>query len=154
MKKLTIIALFAAALFAVSCTKTEEVQVEVIKTVEVDKHPLPDSLSLFFANTTNVNNYNELVTMFKNGYYGDIPDFIIVSYGKNNNAMNLQHPTGLKRNHISFQFFKDNKRIRFVAKAVVNFNAMEDEQMMDGMTIIYNPDFYNENQYVYKIINF
>jgi len=157
MKKLTIITLLTAAFIAVSCTKTEEVQVIKEVQVVVDKNPLPDSLAAFFADTAKVRQYNALIADFKTGNYGTVPDFVVVSYGKNNNALNGQQNTGLKRNHISFQFFKNNTRYFFVTKPIKDFQSQGDEYVSGVMStggITFNPDFYNSNQFVYKVINY
>lgn len=150
MKKLTILLAIIASATLYSCTDETK---EVIKEVKVSN--LPDSLQIFMNDTSLVRKYKAFVADIKTGNWGTVPDFIVVSYGKNNNALNGQANTGLKRNHLSFQFFKGNTRYSFVTKEIKHFST-GDEYVSGAMStqgIQFNPDFYNDNQFVYEIIN-
>lgn len=150
MKKLTFLSLIIAAISLASCN------IETIKEVDDSKITLPDSLKIFMNDTALVRQYKAFVADVKTGNWGAVPDFIIVSYGKNNNALNGQANTGLKRNHLSFQFFKGNTRYSFVTKDIKHFYAGEEfvSGTMAAQGIQFNPDFYNDKQFVYEIINF
>jgi len=148
MKIITLITLLFTLTIISSCTPTE---VEVINNKQTVV--LPDSLKMFFDNPSNVTMYNKALEDFGSSNYSLYPDSIVVSYGKNNNAINAQCPNGLPRNHISFQFYKGNKRIHFVTKPIKDFSSQGDEWVSGIIAeegISFNPNFYKGNQFVYE----
>lgn len=149
MKKLVLFAVLVAGLAACN---PQIVEVEKIVNVEVDKNPMPDSLRHFFTQSqeayercVNYYVYDPDTKKYIIGY-----DFLIISFGKNSNALNSNYPNGTPMYQLSFQYFEKGKAFRYTTLKAKKSHENLETDVLDN--IIWNPNFYDKNQYVYKII--
>ena len=144
--------LIPALLITFSGCKKEKIYIDreviVEVEVEVDTSPMPDSLKKFLDNELNQYNLNVAINSFKNR-----ATYVIVSFGKNSNSLNSYYPNGLSESCISMQAYNGNTREYYSTLRVDGTNRNLEFQP-PGTFIEFNPYFYDENQYVYKIVTF
>ena len=151
MRNLLYTLVLIAVIALISCEKEKiyidrEVIVEV--EVEVDSNPLPDSLQMFLDNEAK---FALLYSEINRFFTRDGATYVIVSFGKNNNSLNSNYPSGLPESCISMQAYDGNTRITY---STLRVNGHPIEIQPTGTFAEFNPYFYAEDQYVYKIVTF
>lgn len=162
MKKLLIFAL--VALVFASCEKEVIVEKIVEVPVEVDTSDMPEGLKDYIKSIEDQGgDIDDLVDyMVREITYYDV-DFFIFSYGKNTIYTNSEQAPILPRDVINMQAYLTDGEGNYQFHSYVHFGPyLEDtntgaeypvETFSPGVAPIFNNNFFNENQYVFKIFH-
>ncbi len=151
MKRLLYFLLALAAVLTTSCDK--EV-VEKIVEVEVDTSDMPEGLKTFMSDENLRALYDEQVAIFRNA---DDVDMVIVSYGVNVMFQNSVWMPTLAENVINLQGFQATPVNQYTLTRWHHMSSYDGRKLGDGVNEeipILNEQFYDDNQYVYKVIHF
>ncbi len=153
MKKIVTLFLAFAALLITSCEKEvveKIIEVPVEVPVEVDTSDMPEGLKTFVANEQLMAIYNERVESFRTN--PEI-DMLIVSYG---NSAIYSEPATLPMDVINFQGFARIATNQYELRSWYHMQSTDGTsyyEEADGEPA-YNELFFDDTQYVYKIIQF
>ena len=146
MKKLLLPILLLSVLIFAAC---EDKNKDLVKIVEVDTSPYPDSLKLFLKDEAKMAIFNEKF------FLGADYHMAIASYGRNTIYTNSAESPLLPRNVVNIRFYKRTSSFSYQLESYYSIAVSDGTALNETTddTPIENTQFYDSNQYVFRVIS-